>query len=217
MPPEPKRVRQEVAPGVWLDAARALYFKEHGTLVLADLHWGYARSFRARGHLYPHWGDAQLRAALLELLEAYTPARMIWLGDALHDAAGREPAEEFLASLDPSLEQVVLSGNHDRGWPAVTADSCRLGRYVFHHGHQKFSEPRREGDIEVVGHFHPALSWGDGAGLRLKLPVLVQEPGRWIVPALSPWAAGTDWTPHLKGEDRVWLLSPRRIFSWRAG
>jgi metallophosphoesterase superfamily enzyme len=49
----------------------------------------------------------------------------------------------------------------------------------------------------------------DGAGLRLKLPAFVQQKHCWILPAFSPWAAGTEW----RGGDEttVWLCSPGRV------
>jgi metallophosphoesterase superfamily enzyme len=51
----------------------------------------------------------------------------------------------------------------------------------------------------------------DGAGLRLKLPAFVQNDRCWIMPAFSPWAAGTVWPQ--EEQTRIWLCSPTRIIS----
>lgn len=205
------RVRHEIVPRVWLDAARALWFDEFHLLVVADLHWGYARSQRARGRLFPEWGDDRIAGRLRDLIEAYQPKTMIWLGDALHTLDGRAAAEAFLA--ESPVATVVLRGNHDRDWEGVTAESHRAGPYLFHHGDREIEAPPET--VEVVGHLHPALTLSDGAGLSLKVPALIQGPSRWIVPAFSPWAAGVDWKGNLGPRDTAWIVSPRRIFAWR--
>jgi len=205
------RVRHEIAPRVWLDAAPALWFEEFRLLAVADIHWGYARSQRTRGRLFPEWGDDRIEVRLRELIDAYRPETMVWLGDALHTLDGREVAEAFLAGT--SLPTIVLRGNHDRDWTGVTGNSHRAGPYLFHHGDRDMPLP--EGAIEVIGHLHPALALSDGAGLSLKMPVLVQGPRRWIVPAFSPWASGVDWKGRLTSDDKAWVVSSRRIFPWR--
>jgi metallophosphoesterase superfamily enzyme len=88
-----------------------------------------------------------------------------------------------------------------------------LGDFFLHHGDKLVMRPR--GAVELVGHHHPAVTWRDGAGLYLKLPGLVQGPKRWILPAFSPWAEGTDWTRELKTKEVLWSISPKRIFPWK--
>lgn len=202
----------EIAPGAWLDAALALWLAPEQTLVIADLHWGYARSHRVRGSLMPLWGDGDIEVRLRMLLERYRPHRLVWLGDSLHTLAGRAQAETFLDSLPRDLETAILVGNHDRKWARSTGTSLQLGNYFLHHGDQTETPPRHL--IEIIGHYHPAVTWRDGAGLSLKLPALVQGPQRWILPAFSPWADGTDWTRQRKAEETLWSISPKRIFPW---
>ena len=64
-------------------------------------------------------------------------------------------------------------------------DSFTTDRFEFHHGD---CEREQNGRIQIIGHFHPAATLHDGAGLRLKFPAFVQESGCWILPAFSPWA-----------------------------
>jgi putative SbcD/Mre11-related phosphoesterase len=204
----------EIAPGAWLNGQLALWLKPEATLVVADLHWGYARSHRARGNLVPLWGDTEIETRLNFLLKQYQPQRLVWLGDSLHTLSGRAQAESFLDALSPHLEVCVLAGNHDRTWTRVTARTLRVGNYFLHHGDNVERVPR--GAVELVGHFHPAVTWRDGAGLNLKLPALVQGKRRWIMPAFSPWAEGTDWTGFKKPREMLWSISPKRIFPWQA-
>jgi len=200
--------RLEILPDLWLDARLALWLAASRTLVMADLHWGFAESHRIRGNLLPAWGDAEIAHRLRSLVTEYQPAEMIWLGDSLHTVGGRTAAEEFLSANGVPIAVVV--GNHDRRWSrAAELSSVRRGKYVFHHGDRNV--PINADELEVVGHYHPAVSWGDGAGTRLKLPALVQSKQRIILPAFSPWAAGTPW--RAAPDETVYAIGTKRIFT----
>lgn len=205
--------RTEIFPGVWLDARRALFIAPLRLLVVSDLHWGYAVSHRAAGNLLPLWGDEEIARTLHELVDDYRPQEMLWLGDSLHTLAGRTPAEAFLRKIRDACTLTLLAGNHDERWAATSGcrDIHRPGFY-FHHGDAVPPEisPNL---IEVIGHHHPAAGWWDGVGTRLKLPALVASPRRLILPAFSPWAAGTPWQEKLRSDETLWAIAPSRIFA----
>lgn len=176
---------------------------------MADLHWGYAVSHRARGNLLPIWGDEEIAARLRSLLADYQPAEMLWLGDSLHALAGRAAAEVFLT--DPLLPPTsVLAGNHDVRWSHAREASLQREGFFFHHGNADLVVP--PDCVEIVGHHHPAATWDDGAGGRLKLPALVEGPRRLILPAFSPWAAGTPWNALRRPDETLWAIASQRIF-----
>jgi metallophosphoesterase superfamily enzyme len=201
----------EIRPGWRLSSERSLYLARESTLVVADIHWGYAASHRRVGHLLPRWGDEEIAQRLRRLLEHYQPARMIWLGDSLHTAPSAPVAEEFLATLSAALEVVVLAGNHDRAWPRAARQHYRMGGYFFHHGDRDCA--LQPDEIEIAGHIHPAVAWSDGAGLRLKVPALVEGPGRIIMPSFSDWSSGTPWNGRVEEGEKLWLISRRRIWA----
>jgi metallophosphoesterase superfamily enzyme len=205
----PTPVRTEVQPGVWLDSRLAVWLPNERVLVVADLHWGYAASHRARGNLLPWWGDEEIEQRLRALLADYHPSEMIWLGDCVHAAEGGARAEAFLRQSPVPV--VALAGNHDRRWRSAGGISALRGSYFFHHGDTSPARPPRS--IEVIGHHHPSVSWGDGAGSRLKLPALVVGAQRIVLPAFSPWAAGTPWSTHQEPDETLWAVAPTRIFA----
>ena len=198
----------QIRADVWLDARRALWLSALRVLVVADLHWGYVASQRARGHLLPEWGDADIAARLDSLLRDYEPAEMVWLGDSLHALPGRASAEGFMAD-NPGTPISVLAGNHDARWRRAAGRSLSRGGFFLHHGDRELETPA--GQVEIIGHLHPAVSWHDGAGGSLRLPALVDTPRRLILPAFSPWAAGTPWNTSLRPGESLWGLSARRI------
>ena len=202
-------VRVEIQPGAWLDSRLALWVARERLLVVADLHWGYAASHRARGNLLPWWGDDEIDRRLRALLADYPAEEMIWLGDVVHAAEGAAPAEAFLRTSPVPI--TLIAGNHDRRWRARGEMTANRGGYFLHHGDAVRTVPA--GGIEVIGHHHPAVAWGDGAGSRLKLPALIASPERLILPAFSPWAAGTRWVSSLDRVETIWAVSPARIFA----
>jgi metallophosphoesterase superfamily enzyme len=216
-----------VAENVLLDCRLALFHRCQRWLAVADLHFGYELSQRAAGNLFPLWGMQTIEARLLELLGDYNPALLLLLGDLVHDAAGATAFFSLVARLRQHCEIMLIAGNHDREIKLATGrvrptgghqasnikisdvelmESWRSDGFYFHHGDCAVELPDC---IQVSGHHHPVGAVRDGAGLRLKLPALVQRRNCWIMPAFSPWAAGTEWPPD--GQTRVWLCSPQRI------
>jgi metallophosphoesterase superfamily enzyme len=204
--------RLPIQPDVWLDARLALWVEPLRLLVIADLHWGYAASHRAQGNLLPLWGDDEIAQRLDSLVRDYQPSEMLWLGDSVHTPAGRGAAEAYLGRA--AVPITILAGNHDRKWQRPMTQSEQRGNYFFHHGDLTPQVPA--GTVEVIGHHHPAVSWRDGAGSRLKLPALVASARRLILPAFSPWAAGAPWNHRLDSQDRIWGIAPRRIIPFTA-
>lgn len=197
-----------VAKDVLLDGRLALFHRKQRWLAVADLHFGYELSQRAAGRLMPMWGMTSVEERLRELIADFSPRQLIVVGDLVHDRAAATAAAELIQRLSTLCETIVLSGNHDRKLGAAIAlrDSWQTDGFHFHHGH---CSAETTAPVQIIGHYHPAGSITDGAGLRLKLPAFVQRESCWILPAFSPWAAGASW--EAENANRMWLCTPKRI------
>ena len=197
-----------VANEIILDGRLCLFHKTERWLAVADLHFGYELSQRAAGWMVPLWGMSSIADRLMALIDEYDPARLIVLGDLVHDKTAAAQAGQLLRDLGEGCEVIVVAGNHDRRLRAQIEmlDSWQTEGFYFHHGHCAAEAGDR---IQIIGHHHPASVVTDGAGLRLKCPAFVQESNCWIMPAFSPWAAGTRWTAD--DSSRIWLCTPERV------
>lgn len=204
----------EIRPGLRLSSGLALFVESLRALIVADVHWGYAASQRQAGRLLPEWGDEAIQARLEALLGHYRPALLVVAGDVVHAAAGARAAKSGLARLGSAVPEIVcVGGNHDHRSGFVCAPAFQAGGLFVHHGDRAVAVP--DDVLEIVGHFHPAATWTDGAGTSLKVPALVEGSRRLILPAFSPWAGGVPWNHRLESDEQLWFISPRRIFPWR--
>lgn len=203
-------LQAKIAPNVLLDARLALFHETERWLAIADLHFGFELSQRAAGRLVPFWGMDSTSARLLQLIADYQPQRLIIIGDLVHDAAAFEPLRDLLARVATSCEVIAIAGNHDRGLrrKMEMIETFATRDFEFHHGH---CAPGTTNLTKIIGHFHPAAMLRDGAGLHLKFPAFVQKHRCWILPAFSPWSAGTVWEAQESAQ--IWLCTPRRILA----
>jgi putative SbcD/Mre11-related phosphoesterase len=194
----------EVSPGIVLDSRRALWLERERTLAVADLHLGFVWAHRAEGNLMPLSRPEETVEQLSTLAREYAARSIVLLGDIVHRAVPIEPLREELRRLCCALGEVELqlvAGNHDRALAAMLAEcniahpltaEVRIGPHRFLHGDRMPAQAELPpGGKTFIGHEHPALTLGDGIS-RMKCPCFLVRPDLLVLPAFSPWAAGTD-------------------------
>ena len=191
-----------------LHGLRALHWPAADALLIADLHLGKGESFRRGGLPVPRGGTADDLARLAALLSATRAARLLILGDVLHDAlhaeAGwREDWDAFRAA-HAALHVEAVAGNHDRALvpsPGAVDGALALGLVLRAEGvpergialcHEPGQAPA--GGPSLCGHLHPAARvpglgrlpafWWRPASRQLVLPAFSGFTGR-IAPRLG--------------------------------
>lgn len=206
------RRRFELAPGLWLDARRAVWLAEFRTLAVADLHLGYAWAHRAAGQMLPISARDDTLDRLSALVADYAPERVALLGDIVHAAVPLAPLEAELARLRDEIGAQTrlhwLVGNHDRrlarllekmGGAVEVERELALGPHRLAHGDAcpeseaagHLAAVRAAGGRWFIGHEHPAVLLGDGLATRVRCPCFLVAPELIVLPAFSNWAAGT--------------------------
>jgi DNA ligase-associated metallophosphoesterase len=175
---------------------KALLWPRERTLVVADIHFGKAASFRAHGVPVPRGTTTQNLDALDELVEMYEPERIVFLGDFLHARAAHAPATQaaLLAWRErrASLQLTLVRGNHDlrAGDPAarlgieLVDEPFAVGPFAFCH-HPGLDAP----GYALAGHVHPAFLLANRFD-ALRLPCFVVGPRRIILPSFGAFTGG---------------------------
>lgn len=194
---------------------RAAFWEERQTLLLADLHLGKARHFRRSGIPVPQGVADATWDRLLSLLFDFKPHRVLFLGDLFHSDYNREWEE--LGDLTRQFGDIsfeLVRGNHDilsssayaRAQLTVHLEPLSEGPFLFSH-HPIEEVP--EGQYNLAGHVHPAVSLQGGARQRLKLPCFYFGTRQGILPAFGQFT-GTQRIRPSPGE-QVFVIADQEI------
>ena len=184
---------------VTLFAERAAWWARTRTLLVADPHFGKAATFRASAIPVPRGTTTEGLARLDALLARTGAGRVIFLGDYLHAREGRSP--ETLRVLaewrfaNPSLELVLVRGNHDRraGDPPAEAgvrcvDAPMVeAPFVFAH----YPVASEQGFV-LAGHLHPGAPLTGRGRMRERVPCFWFARGFGVLPAFGEFTGLAD-------------------------
>ena len=189
----------EVAPGLVLTGHGAAWLPDHDTLVVADVHLGYARAARRRGGWLPAGEDAAASARrLVAAARAVDAGHVVVAGDLRHSTRDVDDAElaevrRFLATVAAELRVTVLPGNHDRdaerhyaGLAVLATEPLAVGPFDVSH-EPPSAEPAR---WTICGHLHPSTDVRDATGAGARYPCALVGPRVVVLPAFSEWAGG---------------------------
>ncbi|MGZ5786008.1 MAG: ligase-associated DNA damage response endonuclease PdeM [Ramlibacter sp.] len=147
------------------------------TLLVADVDFGKAVSFRKLGVPVPSGTTTETLDELSAALDATGATRVVFLGDFLHSrrshAAGTLGAIAKWRAEHAGLALTLVRGNHDdrAGDPPATLDievldePLPLGPFALCHHPEPVA-----GAYVLAGHWHPCISVAGRAFERLRLP-----------------------------------------------
>ena len=202
------------------DMSGALYWPGEKTLIVADLHLEKGSSLAARGQMLPPYDTRETLLKLAEAIDRYEPARVIALGDSLHDVGGANRISnddlQILKMLQEDRQWLWVTGNHD---PKIAA---RLGGEIVPEvvleGLTLRHDPRN-GRIthEIAGHLHPAAKLSM-YGHTIRRPCFIGNSRRLIIPAFGAFTGGLNvldeaYQP-LFGNDgfSIWMLGQEGLY-----
>lgn len=198
-----------------------LFLREHGALVIADVHIGYESYLKNKGIFLLHRTYFQIRSIIEEAINATKAKSLIFLGDVKHEFGKPSPQEwvevkdllSFL--LNKGIEVHVVRGNHDNYIIAILSKFnvplhdpyMMMDDIMLVHGHKEVEIPK-ETKVVIMGHEHPAVSSIDSTGSRYKFKCfLIGKIGKRkliVSPSSSPLSLGMGINEVPKEE----LLSP---------
>lgn len=196
---------------VQLYANRALFLPGHSTLVVADLHWGKAATFRAKGVSLPPGVTSSDLERLTSALTETRATRLIVVGDLLHARAGRhERTLNAIASWRAAHSELAITlvrGNHDvhAGDPPASLNiECvdgplLVGAFACQHHPTSHSS-----HYVLAGHLHPHVNFRGRGKQGVRLPCFVFCERGAILPAFTSFTGGGAYTPG--ADDRIYAI-----------
>lgn len=196
---------------------KAAYWPREGMLIIADIHFGKAASFRARGVPVPA-GTTRANLLGLDALLAQLEVRhVMFLGDFLHARAAHAPAT--LAAMQawrechPGLRLTVVRGNHDVHAgdppPALAIEMVDephvIGPFAFCH-HPDVLVP----SYVLAGHVHPVYRLRSGWE-SLLLPCFLVGPQRMVLPSFGAFTGGHPVVA--QPDERLYVSSGEAVLS----
>ena len=204
---------------LWLLPQRAAWLPEAGLLLVADVHFGKAASFRRLGVPVPR-GTTEANLNRLDELISRLPGirEIVFLGDFLHAASGRAPATlqalQAWRERHEGLHLTLVRGNHDShaGDPPAALDIEVVPEPWLHAGlalcHDP-ATPRPDGVWAVAGHLHPVARLGHGFD-TVRLPCFhARAEGVLVLPAFGEFTGGAVVRPAV-GEV-VYLVADEQV------
>ena len=197
---------------------RAVWWEARRTLLVADPHFGKAATFRALGVPVPRGTTTGALARLDAIIARKAPSRVIFLGDFLHAAEGRD--RETLRVLNEwrrgrrEIEMILVRGNHDAraGDPPRELElACVTGP----HAEPPFAldhHPRPSADGYVLcGHIHPAVTLTGAGRQHSRLPCFWFSPTVGVLPAFGEFTGVAE--ADVKAGDRVFVVADDSVIA----
>ncbi|MBA4302722.1 MAG: metallophosphoesterase [Sphingobacteriaceae bacterium] len=197
-----------------LDASGSCFIPEFETLIISDFHVGKVQHFRKHGIAIPLAAARANLGKLQWVLAKYEPKKLLFLGDLFHSDVNSELGLlQELRTIHPSLEILVVPGNHDRysltaqgGLFTITPEQFHMGGIIFQHHppEQEVNEPT------VHGHWHPAIQLRGKGRQRMRLACFAFSAKTAVMPAFGLFTGKAD-LPSLPFWEQVVVLSKEGI------
>ena len=189
------------------------------SLIISDLHIGYERELKDKGHLIPYNHFKEMLGIIKDVILEERPERIIINGDLKHEYGKvnfeeRKQINELISYIQgKNIELVLIKGNHDLMLSYLIQDKgielhdfYEMGDLFICHGDKIYESDK---PYYVIGHEHPAIVL-ELEGRKEKYKCFLK--GKWkdktliVLPAFSTLAGldilgGKHLSPYLKNID----------------
>lgn len=195
---------------------RAIYWEREKTLLIADVHFGKAATFRALKVAIPAGTTEKDLSTLSNMISETGAQKLIFLGDLVHNYRGLTDRISSLLSAwreyHDELEMTLVRGNHDKKIPQIE-QLLRLNIVAeplivepFALKHHPISDKNH---YVLCGHTHPAVLLFGKARQKLRLPCFHFAERVGTLPAFGSFTGCAEIEPE-EGE-RVFVIAENKV------
>ncbi len=190
---------------------RAIWWKKHKMLLLADMHLGKVNHFRKAGIPVPPKANDKNWETLVELVQITKPQRMVCIGDLFHSHYNYD--WELVGQFTRAFTQLsfeLVTGNHDiltnhqysRSKIILHGEGLRVDSFLFSHFPLEESLP---GIYTISGHIHPGIQLSGRGKQKLMLPCFCFGELQGYLPAFGMFTGLSRIQP--KKEDQIFAIA----------
>ncbi len=190
---------------------KAIYWKDKGMLILADVHLGKAGHFRKSGIPISDLVHSKDIYTIEKLINEFQPREVVFLGDLFHSDhnQGWEIFRRWIRSKDPLQFRLVL-GNHDvLEAPAYHIKNLEVIEVLDCAPFSLTHIPEETSYYNLAGHIHPAVKLRGKGRQSLRLPCFYFGPQNGILPAFGNFT-GTARISITK-EDELFVIADHKV------
>ncbi len=174
---------------LWLLPAKAIWFPKYQTLLVSDTHISKGTHFRKSGIAIPTAIAQEELSCLTDLIDAYQPKKLVFLGDLFHSDINNDLAWfQLWRELHHKVSMILVKGNHDilpthfyRQIQLEVVDMMSVGIFDLYHDLPKAKQER----YVLSGHIHPGVKIEGKAKQWISLPCFYFGECNCILPAFG--------------------------------
>ncbi|MBX2945698.1 MAG: ligase-associated DNA damage response endonuclease PdeM [Cyclobacteriaceae bacterium] len=194
---------------------RAVWWKKHNMILLADMHLGKVNHFRKAGIPVPVKANEKNWEVLIDLVQTLKPQRVVCIGDLFHSHYNYD--WELVGEFTRAFHHVsfeLVTGNHDvlthqqynRCNIVLHGEGLRVDRFLF--SHFPLAEPL-PGVYVISGHIHPGVQLLGRGKQRIMLPCYYFGEHQGYLPAFGMFTGLSRIQP--KMEDRIFAIADNTV------
>ena len=194
-----------------LHSSGAAYWRKKEMLLISDVHLGKISHFRKYGSAVPAEAISQNFKSLDNLIQAFQPKIICFLGDLFHSAINTEWRlfEEWVSNFNGKI--ILVAGNHDIISPLryqqlgieICEEMQSEALLLTHH------PEKREGLYNMCGHIHPGYRLSGIGKQFLKLPCFYKSEDQLIFPSFGTFTGNYMISPQV-GEE-VYAITKKEV------
>lgn len=201
---------------------KGIYWPARQTLIVADIHWGKAYSFRKNYIHLPQGTTSADLAKLSDMLDKTNASRLLFLGDLFHSKSGKDGKTLKLIEgwryIHRHVHMTLVRGNHDlhAGDPPESLNiTCLDEPFILAPFQFSHHPSNNEKVYNLCGHIHPSVKLEGNAKQTLHLPCFYFGKAGGILPSFGTFTGNGSIVP--KAGEQVFVIADNRIIDLSIG
>jgi DNA ligase-associated metallophosphoesterase len=195
---------------------KGIYWPKEQMLLVADVHWGKAATFRSSFLHLPKGTTSNDLGLLSDMLDRTQARQLVFLGDLFHARAGKSRQTlqmiEGWRHIHRKVNMLLVRGNHDRHAgdpPDALQINCvnepyEVGPFSF--THHPFEQTI---GYNLCGHVHPAVLLRGKGMQSLRLPCFYFGLRQGILPSFGTFTGSSPLQPGR--HDRIYVVADQQV------